>query len=352
MSSSWNKSRPCSNGLLPCPRLHAGGTDHLYRLVVTIPRVELGGISIAACPPRFLTYAIAVFLLVSISKPSVASPSDFAKDLQPFLNAYCIKCHNADKQESDFRIDKLSQNVVEQDGPQWAEVMERISSGEMPPKKAPHQPTAVESSTIVTWISARLKEGELARLAARGRVSFNRLTRDEYVNTMRDLIGVHFDATDPGGFLEDPEWHGFERIGSVMTLSASNIEKYLAAAEFVLAEAYPKSKPAFFESTKKALLEKQIDEPHREQLRVAGLLDKVRFEMWPGDIFRYSGPEQPLPDDELFALAELGKLHDRAELSRQVARMLADPRAHRFTDSFASEAEGRRFRRSQVNSQT
>ena len=79
----------------------------------------------------------------------------------------------------------------------------------------------------------------MARMAARGRVSYNRLTRDEYVNTVRDLIGVHFDATDPGGFLEDPEWRGFERLGSVLTLSPSNIEKYLTAAETVLAEAYP-----------------------------------------------------------------------------------------------------------------
>ena len=28
----------------PCLRLHAGGSDHLSRVVVTIPRVELGGI--------------------------------------------------------------------------------------------------------------------------------------------------------------------------------------------------------------------------------------------------------------------------------------------------------------------
>jgi hypothetical protein len=44
-----------------------------------------------------------------------------------------------------------------------------------------------------------------------------------------------------------------------------------------------------------------------------------------------------MPDAELFALAEKGKLRDKAELSRQVARMLADERATRFTDSFATQ---------------
>ena len=44
-----------------------------------------------------------------------------------------------------------------------------------------------------------------------------------------------------------------------------------------------------------------------------------------------------MPDAELFSLAEKGALHDRAELSRQVARMLKDERAARFTDSFATQ---------------
>lgn len=67
------------------------------------------------------------------------------------------------------------------------------------------KPTAEESAKTVEWISARMKAGELARMAARGRVSYNRLTRDEYVNTVIDLLGVQYDANDPGAFLEDPE---------------------------------------------------------------------------------------------------------------------------------------------------
>src|SRR5690606_1772534 len=44
-----------------------------------------------------------------------------------------------------------------------------------------------------------------------------------------------------------------------------------------------------------------------------------------------------MPDDELFALAEQGKLRDPAERSRQVARMLQDPRSVRFADAFATQ---------------
>lgn len=208
--------------------------------------------------------------------------------IQAYFRAHCLECHSKDSKESDFRIDTLSPKVGHEDTPQWLEIMERISSGEMPPKERKNRPTAEESARTVEWLAARIKEGESARMAERGRVSYNRLTREEYVNTVRDLIGVHFDATDPGGFLEDPEWHGFERIGSVLTLSPSNIEKYFSAAETVLAEAYPAVKPEFLDVTKRAVEPNEVDESHRDRLRDLGLLDKVRYEVWAGDVFRGS----------------------------------------------------------------
>jgi hypothetical protein len=44
-----------------------------------------------------------------------------------------------------------------------------------------------------------------------------------------------------------------------------------------------------------------------------------------------------MPDDELFALAERGKLHDPAVLRGQVERMLKDPRAERFIVDFTDQ---------------
>lgn len=247
-------------------------------------------------------WLLSLTLLFVLGTYGVSGEPNFDADVQPYFQAYCVGCHGAEEQEGDFRIDTLSRQVGLQDTPHWAEVRERISSGEMPPKDLPKLPSADESNAVVAWLSARLEEGEAARMAARGRVSYNRLTRDEYVNTVRDLIGVHFDATDPGGFLEDPEWRGIERIGSVLTLSAANIEKYLAAAEVVLAEAYPVSPPKFLETSKRAIVESQINESHRERLRAEGLLDKVRFEMWPGDIFRYSVSES-LPEAGMYEIS-------------------------------------------------
>ena len=44
-----------------------------------------------------------------------------------------------------------------------------------------------------------------------------------------------------------------------------------------------------------------------------------------------------MPDDELLALAEEGKLHEPAVLDAQVKRMLADPRSAALAENFAGQ---------------
>ena len=67
----------------------------------------------------------------------------------------------------------------------------------------------------------------------------------------------------------------------------------------------------------------------------------------PGSIYRLNGTElasrlsfflwSSIPDDELLAAAEQGKLSDPKVLEQQVRRMLADPRAKTLTTNFAFE---------------
>jgi Protein of unknown function (DUF1592)/Protein of unknown function (DUF1588)/Protein of unknown function (DUF1585)/Protein of unknown function (DUF1595)/Protein of unknown function (DUF1587)/Planctomycete cytochrome C len=251
-----------------------------------------------------LRYYLTVFVVgyALANWDSKARAADLAPHVDSYFKEYCIECHREGSKKSEFHLAKLSAKVGIEDTPQWLEVMERINSGEMPPKDHKKRPTADTNAEIVEWIATRMEEGEVARLAARSRVTYNRLSREEYVNTIRDLIGVHYDAADPGAFLEEEEWRGFERLGSVMTLSPSNIEKYLAAAEVILAEAYPATQPKILNFTKRAVTAAQIDESHRERLEAFGLLDKIRYEIWPGDIYRGSGSES-LPEAGIYEIS-------------------------------------------------
>ena len=68
-----------------------------------------------------------------------------------------------------------------------------------------------------------------------GRVTIRRLNRAEYTNTVRDLLGVEFDAA--ADFPSDDVGYGFDNIGDVLTLPPLLMEKYLNAAEQLAAKA-------------------------------------------------------------------------------------------------------------------
>ena len=85
----------------------------------------------------------------------------------------------------------------------------------------PRTPTE-ELATFVQALDAHIKEGKAARMAARPPVAHYRLSRKEYQNTVYDLLGVRYDPAKPGELNEDTLWHGFERIGSELSLSPSH----------------------------------------------------------------------------------------------------------------------------------
>ena len=160
-----------------------------------------------------------------------------AERFEAFLDTHCIGCHGPDKQKGDLRIDRLSRNFrMGEDSHVWAEVIEKVNGGEMPPKK---KLTQEEIGAFVTTLDSRLKEGRAARMAARPAVAHYRLSRKEYQNTVYDLLGVHYDPAKPGELNEDTLWHGFERIGSQLSLSPSHMDRYYRAANIVLDRAFP-----------------------------------------------------------------------------------------------------------------
>ncbi len=170
---------------------------------------------------------------------SAASLISAAEPLEAFLEKHCLSCHGAKKEKGHLRIDQLSRDFKAGiDGHHWAEIVERINAGEMPPEDEP-QPTENEIATVITQLDLKIRAGRAARMAARPPVAHYRLSRKEYQNTVYDLLGVRYDPAKPGELNADPLWHGFERIGSQLSLAPSHVERYYRAAETVLARAFP-----------------------------------------------------------------------------------------------------------------
>jgi mono/diheme cytochrome c family protein len=238
---------------------------------------------------------IVLFVLGRFDHASLA-----AEPFETFLEKHCVRCHGPQKEEGDIRLDKLSRDFkAGLDTHHWAEALDKVNSGEMPPKKEP-QPTQTEISVFVTNLDARLKEGRAARMAARPAVAHYRLSRKEYQNTVYDLLGVRYDPTKPGELNEDTLWHGFERIGSELSLSASHVDRYYRAAGLVLDRAFPATAVESRKVTKTAAeLRYGGGKEQQEALDRFGIKRPLRYLLFPGNVqsalspnwFGKTGPE-------------------------------------------------------------
>ena len=230
-------------------------------------------------------------VVVAVTQLSLAAAPDAIARGMPdtFLKRHCLRCHDAKVQEGQLRLDTLSRDFHSLLAAQrWAEVMTRINAGEMPPEEEP-RPTTDEISAVVGWIAGEIEAGEAARMAARGPVAHYRLSREEYAHTVEDLLGVRFDPTLPGGLIEDQRWHGFERIGSMLSLAPADVDRYYSSAEEILRRAFPEKEPETRTWRYDALhlLTSNLDPPDRgkpaERLAAAGFTKAdLRNPIWPG----------------------------------------------------------------------
>ena len=208
-----------------------------------------------------------------------------AESYERFLTQFCVRCHGEESTEQDFDIERLSRDFkAGVDSHLWAEVIERINSGEMPPQGEP-QPSISEIGNTVSELSDLLDEGRDARLAARPAVAHYRLSRSEYQNTIYDLLGVRYDPTKPGELNEDTRLRGYDRIGSQLSLSPSHMDRYYQAAETVLSRAFPKARIEARKIRKTASeLRYGGEEKHRESLARFGITRPLRLLLFPGRV--------------------------------------------------------------------
>jgi len=204
---------------------------------------------------------------------------------EAFLEKHCARCHGPEKMKGELRIDRLSRDFkTGADATRWAEVIERVNAGEMPPKSEP-KPTQQEIAGFVTKLDSLIKEGRASRMGARSPVAHYRLSRKEYQNTIYDLLGVRYDPTKPGELNADSLWHGYERLGSELTLSPSHVDRYYRAADLVLDRAFP---AASVDARKVRMTAAQLrydgGKRQQEALDRFGIKRPLRYLLYPGSV--------------------------------------------------------------------
>lgn len=226
-------------------------------------------------------FAFVVLLMVHVETESVFAAEQF----EVFLKKHCIACHGSEEEKGDIRFDLLSRDFqAGLDSHHWAEALDKLNSGEMPPEDEP-QPTQDEIAAFVTRLDSLLKEGRAARMAARPAVSHYRLSRKEYQNTVYDLLGVRYDPAKPGELNEDTLWHGYERIGAQLALSPSHVDRYYRAADIVLDRAFPAASSEARKIRKTAAdLRYGGGKSQQEALDRFGIKRPLRYLLFPGRV--------------------------------------------------------------------
>src|SRR5690606_23637778 len=106
-------------------------------------------------------------------------------------------------------------------------ILRRLQAGEMPPPGVPKQPERI--AAVISYIERAFARADAQMQPDPGRMIAHRLNRTEYMNTVRDLLGVSFRADKD--FPADDSGHGFDTIGELLNLSPLLMERYMSAAE-------------------------------------------------------------------------------------------------------------------------
>ncbi|MBI2947295.1 MAG: DUF1592 domain-containing protein [Verrucomicrobia bacterium] len=165
--------------------------------------------------------------------PNPAPPSDsnlaFKDHIKPLLGKFCVECHGKEKHKADINFEAYK-DVAEilNDRNTWEKVRDMLQSREMPPEKKP-QPLDEQRQSLIRFIDAELAKLDCTGPVNPGKVTIRRLNRNEYNNTVRDLIGIDFKPA--ADFPGDEVGYGFDNIGDVLSLPPILMEKYLTAAE-------------------------------------------------------------------------------------------------------------------------
>ena len=172
--------------------------------------------------------------LAAPAKPAVDTAGFDAK-VRPILKNVCTACHNPQTLAGDVNlVPYLDPKTVYSDRDAWEKITHKIAVGEMPPKGIPRPPKD-QMDGLVNFIQQQFDKADAAIKPDPGRVTARRMNRNEYRNTIRDLLAVDYRADKD--FPTDDSGYGFDDIADILTVSPLLMEKYLTAAETIASRA-------------------------------------------------------------------------------------------------------------------
>ena len=171
-----------------------------------------------------------IFVFATLASSALAEK----KKESAFLNNYCMKCHEAETQKGDVRLDQLALIVTADNHDLWTEIVHKIQRGEMPPKDA-RQPTEDERRTFLSKAIPLLTRYEEDMKGSRDPLT--RLTNNQIAHSLQDLLHTHQHIAHE--LISDPvDKHGYSKQ-TELGLSGTYLQLYAKSVARAVARAIP-----------------------------------------------------------------------------------------------------------------
>jgi mono/diheme cytochrome c family protein len=269
--------------------------------------------------------------------------SRYVREARPLLEARCSGCHSPKKKKGGVDFASLAQPKAALGNARlWTRALAQVETGEMPPEGETPL-SAAEKTALVAWLKGAAAYVDPDRSTwDPGPSLVRRLSRTEYMLSVRDLLGVDVDeALLPRESTGD----AFETLGAALTLSTSLMEKYFTAADVALDRLF--AKPSrLLDGEPRAVLERLARRAYRRPVEPEEVDRLARLGLRPGLKALLVSPyfllriEADRPDGRLSDAERAARLsyflwsRPPSEAAMDVRAMLADPRARALTEHF------------------
>ena len=173
-------------------------------------------------------------LLLTLGFGEARVAASFKKDVVPFFEEYCIRCHGPEKSKGQISLHTLDGDLSSgRELERWENVLDMLESGEMPPEDEA-QPNQTDRSVITDWIDRGLHDYVKKASNVSVATTTRRLTNFEYQNTMRDLLGFELQLVKDLPVDPDKPYH-FNNTAKMMMIGPDQLVRYKEAARKAMA---------------------------------------------------------------------------------------------------------------------
>jgi cytochrome c551/c552 len=146
---------------------------------------------------------------------------------QAAVNRYCLGCHNEKLKSGNFSWAKIDLAHADQSAEQTERAIRMLHAGMMPPPGAP-RPDAATTAALISYLEKGIDRAAVIRPHP-GAPALHRLNRNEYRNSVRDLLALDVDVASL--LPPDDMSHGFDNMADVLTVSPALMEGYIRAGD-------------------------------------------------------------------------------------------------------------------------